>query len=387
MSQIRASQFQKQIVNPKVSDGKIDSQELAQLNVQIQRADVSPNEKKMFMMLAKKINQATTNGFFKSEKVTANEMKSIEALASQLKGSKLVDQLMADFKSNQAAATPTESASQTQAAPSTTKSGGGLGAAIARFFQNLFGGGNKTTTTTSQSSVRSVPQHNSSPVDSRASFGTPRRSGTSQGTARRQTSSQPSPVRQAGGVGPLRTNGAIPSWMVSQNGTGLPSAGGDCGPATAAMVARRFGFNTNANSREAVQTARQHAGVTRSRNGGAWAISEAEVTKSIQGMTGGAVRQTSSTGLIRSNSSGAANRVRQALSESLSRGDMPILLTGSPSSSSRHYMVVTEVKPNGNLVMADPAGGKVWEMTPQKLEQLMRKADRRGGTNVMSYNN
>lgn len=51
-------------------------------------------------------------------------------------------------------------------------------------------------------------------------------------------------------------------------------------------------------------------------------------------------------------------------------------------------MVVTEVKPNGNLVMADPAGGRVWEMTPAMLESLMEKADGRvrPGTTVMSFN-
>jgi hypothetical protein len=191
-------------------------------------------------------------------------------------------------------------------------------------------------------------------------------------------------TRRSGRVQPLSTPGRTPSWIVSQNGTGLSSASGDCGPASAAMVARRFGFNTNMNSREAVQAARSAAGVT-SRRRGAWAIDENEVTKAIQAMTGGTVRETADTGLLRA---GAGNRdkIISTLRQSISQGDMPILLTGSRSTSSRHYMVVTDVKSNGNLVMADPAGGQTWEMTPEMLDKLMQKANRRGGTRVMAYN-
>ncbi len=192
-------------------------------------------------------------------------------------------------------------------------------------------------------------------------------------------------TRRSGSVQPLSTPGRTPSWIVSQNGTGLASAGGDCGPASAAMIARRFGFNTNMDSRGAVQAARNASGLTSARADGSWAITEDQVTKSIQTMTGGTVRETADTGLLRS---GAGNRdkIVNALRQSLANGDMPILLTGSPSTSSRHYMVVTDVKDDGTLVMADPAGARMWEMTPNHLDQLMRKADSRGGSRVMAYN-
>lgn len=175
----------------------------------------------------------------------------------------------------------------------------------------------------------------------------------------------------------------VRNWILSQ-GTGLPSQNGDCGPTSLAMVAKRFGFLQGMSNRDAVQAARNATGVTRSRNG-AWAVTEGEIARGISRLTGGQVQQTQATGLLRSGSANQA-KVTQALRDSLARGDMPILLTGSPSTSSRHYMVVTEVKPDGTLMMADPGGGRVWPMSQSKLAELMAKADNRGGTNVMSYN-
>jgi len=181
--------------------------------------------------------------------------------------------------------------------------------------------------------------------------------------------------------GPTASRGTAPSWLLTQN-TGLRSSGGDCGPATAAMVAKRFGFLDGADSRAAVQAARNASGVTSPRNG-QWAITEAEVRRSVESMTGGQVRMTAQDSFRSGQGSDLTNTLRQRLAN----GDMPILLTGSPSSNFRHYMVVTEVKPNGNLVMADPAGqGYMWEMTPDKLAELMTKADSRGGSHILSFN-
>lgn len=173
-------------------------------------------------------------------------------------------------------------------------------------------------------------------------------------------------------------------FYVSQNGTGLASAGGDCGAACAAMVAKRFGFiDEDASNREAVQTARNASGVTRARDG-AWAISEAEVAQAVQRMTGGQVRQTAH----QSFRSGQAGELVGMLRSQIAKGAMPILETGSPynSNGGRHYMVVMEVKPNGNLVLADPGGRGQWEMTPEKLAEEMRQADKRGGSHVLAFN-
>ncbi|MBT9547457.1 MAG: hypothetical protein IV090_18835 [Candidatus Sericytochromatia bacterium] len=179
-------------------------------------------------------------------------------------------------------------------------------------------------------------------------------------------------------------SGEFGDFYVTQNGNGLASGGGDCGPACAAMVAKRFGFiDDDASSREAIQTARQAAGVTQARDG-AWAISESEVAQSVQRMTGGQVRQTAH----QSFRSGQANELVGMLRSQIAKGAMPILETGSPynSGGGRHYMVVMEVKPNGNLVLADPGGRGQWEMTPQKLAEEMAQADKRGGSHVLAFN-
>jgi hypothetical protein len=179
-------------------------------------------------------------------------------------------------------------------------------------------------------------------------------------------------------------SGEFDDFYVTQNGNGLASGGGDCGPACAAMVAKRFGFiDDDASSREAIQTARQAAGVTSARDG-AWAISESEVAQSVHRMTGGQVRQTAH----QSFRSGQANELVGMLRSQIAKGAMPVLETGSPYSTNggRHYMVVMEVKPNGNLVLADPGGRGQWEMTPQKLAEEMAQADKRGGSHVLAFN-
>lgn len=173
-------------------------------------------------------------------------------------------------------------------------------------------------------------------------------------------------------------------FYVTQNGNRLASGAGDCGPACAAMVAKRFGFiNQNCSSRDAVLKARQACGVTSSRNG-AWAISESEVAKAVRNMSGGQVRQTGNESFRSSQSQSFI----QSLRNHLSQGDMPIIEIGSPYNShgGRHYMVAMEVKPNGNIVVADPGGKHQWEITPQKLAEEMRQADAKGGSHILAFN-
>lgn len=317
------------------SDGQITRKEARELSAFIDSTALPEQDKSAAKNMISQLKKATTGSFlffsWKS-KVTASEMQGLQNLAQT---NSMAKSLLESFAQANPAPAPTRTRDRSQVGPrrqaASFNPGGGI-----------FG-----------NSANRTPNSGA--------------------------------TRRAGRVQPLSTPGRTPSWMVSQNGTGLASASGDCGPASAAMVARRFGFNTNMNSRDAVQAARNASGVTSSRNGGKWAISENEVTQSIQRMTGGTVRETADTGLLRS-SAGNREKIVSALRQSLANGDMPILLTGSPSTSSRHYMVVTDVKDDGTLVMADPAGGRMWEMTPAHLEQLMSKADKRGGSRVMAYN-
>ena len=49
-------------------------------------------------------------------------------------------------------------------------------------------------------------------------------------------------------------------------------------------------------------------------------------------------------------------------------------------------MVVSNVKPDGTLVVADPGTrAMVNEFSPSELTALMKKADKRGGTHILSY--
>lgn len=319
------------------SDGQITRKEAKELTQFIDSTGLPDNDKNALKGMVSQLNKATTGNFlffsWKS-KITPSEMQGLQNLAQT---NSMAKDLLQSFQSAnpapqpQAPSRPAQDQTQVRSQPqqASFSPGGGL-------FGGLFAGNNRN-------------------------------------------------ANRAEGVAPLSSRGGTPPWIVSQNGTGLSSAGGDCGPASAAMVARRFGCNTDMSSREAVQAARAAAGVTRPR-GGAWAIDENEVTQSIQNMTGGQVRETADTGLLRSGSSNR-QQIIDTLRSSIARGDMPILLTGSPSSSSRHYMVVTDVQQDGSLIMADPAGGRTWRMTPERLSELMQKADRRGGSRVMAYNN
>lgn len=169
---------------------------------------------------------------------------------------------------------------------------------------------------------------------------------------------------------------------VSQNGNNMPSGGGDCGPAVAAMVLKHYGHIPQGTSNaDAIRAVRREVGVTSPRDG-AWAITEGEITNGIEGLSGGSVRETGK----RNFSGGQGSALRAEVEAQLGRGALPIIELGSPySSPGRHYMVALEVKSNGNIVVADPGGNRQWEITPDRLNQLMEKADRRGGSYVMSY--
>lgn len=185
-------------------------------------------------------------------------------------------------------------------------------------------------------------------------------------------------------------DGRVPAWGVGQNGTGLASAGGDCGPASAAMVLKAMGIlPENMSSADAIQAVRRAGHAVRTSP--PYAMSEAQIYQAIETLSGGRVRNDAhiTTDLIRSNSPDAYHKITHAIQQSLAAGNMTMLLTGSPSTNSRHYMIVSHINENGNFVIVDPAGhggqARVWEMTPTQLQQLMREADARGGSRVMSF--
>lgn len=189
-----------------------------------------------------------------------------------------------------------------------------------------------------------------------------------------------------------------PDWYLNQYDTGLASKSGDCGPTSAAMVARSFGLmDPNLSGADAVQAARDASGFVGS--GPPWAISEDQVTRSIETLSGGQLQETSRTEY----QSGQSAALIATIQEQLARGERPVLLSGTTSddpeyAGNRHYVVITGITPEGNLLIADPAlqldpnnpahhPPPAQMYTPQELEELLQRADNsgKGGTVLMSY--
>ncbi|MEK7434640.1 MAG: C39 family peptidase [Cyanobacteriota bacterium] len=180
-----------------------------------------------------------------------------------------------------------------------------------------------------------------------------------------------------GNFGKTSGSNNLYDFYVSQ-GNGLKSSGSDCGPSCATMVLKRFGvFDSDTTGAQGTRQIRSLLGQSNH------AIDEGQVEKSIESLSGGAVRKTSSSDF--SSSSSLINYAKQQLAQ----GSMPILLTGSPyhddepNYDGRHYMVITGIDQNGNIQLADP-GGKYEEMSPERLAHLMNKTGR--GTSVMAFN-
>lgn len=178
-----------------------------------------------------------------------------------------------------------------------------------------------------------------------------------------------------------------PDWHVQQYYTGLPSEEGDCGPSCAAMVARSFGYLSNCNSAQAIQNVRETVGVTAPRNGH-WAIGEGEISTAVSRLTGGQVHRTAN----HNYAPGQSAQMIADIKASLAKGERPMLLTGVPGANYRHYMVVSGVDENNNLILADPAmvdtGSSITTRvaTPQDLEQWMNAAVSIGRSNtVMTF--
>ncbi|MFN8674427.1 MAG: C39 family peptidase [Candidatus Sericytochromatia bacterium] len=177
----------------------------------------------------------------------------------------------------------------------------------------------------------------------------------------------------------LSCNFDMNDYFVCQ-GTNLPSRSGDCGPSSASMILKAFGV-CDASDETMIKTVRAAAGVTKKR-GGAWALDESEVTKAIEKISKGKVEEKSNKSFSTSNQKTMINHIKAELKA----GRLPIIETGSPYSQNRHYMVVSNVKPDGTLVVADPGTrAMVNEFSPSELTALMKKADKRGGTHILSY--
>lgn len=152
--------------------------------------------------------------------------------------------------------------------------------------------------------------------------------------------------------------------------TGSRSQGGDCGPTSGAMILRSFGINAS------VADVRSNAPDKPSR--APWALSEGQISSSINKLSGGKVRQSGDTEQY---SPRNQQKLMDDIKAQLSEGKMVMLCTGNSrsSSDSRHYIVITGMDANNNLQYADPAisqnGSGPMYMSPEQLTQRMNNAD------------
>lgn len=180
------------------------------------------------------------------------------------------------------------------------------------------------------------------------------------------------------------TSASIPNpctFYVSQNGNGLSTGGRDCGPASASMVLKRFGvFNENMSSKDAILSVRQASGNKST------AFTESQFERSVETLSNGKVKMTED----KSGFGKDPKIFADYLKNEIDKGLLPVIEVGSPyhdnnaNFQGRHFMVVSEVKDDGSVVVADPGGKQITTLSPERLEELLRKGMARGN-HVLSF--
>ena len=171
------------------------------------------------------------------------------------------------------------------------------------------------------------------------------------------------------------------SYYVTQNGNNLSTGGRDCGPACASMILKGFGvFDGQQSSRDSILAVREASG-NRST-----AFTESNLERSVEQLSNGRVK-------LQEDKSGFGRDPKvfaDYVKGELAKGNMPVIEVGSPyhdnkpNFQGRHYMVVSEVKEDGSMVVADPGGNQICTITPERLEELLRKGESRGN-HVLSF--
>ncbi len=161
--------------------------------------------------------------------------------------------------------------------------------------------------------------------------------------------------------------------------SGLASQNGDCGPSAVKMILKANGMDAS------IGSIRQSAGVPRPR-GGAWAISENEIKKSIEKLSGNRIKEVNRKSF---NAFSHTSMINYLKSE-LSKGRMPVLLTANNSLTGRHYTVVVGIKNDGSILVADSArrasdNGGISTYSKYNMLKKLGVASMYGGTHIMSF--
>ncbi len=151
---------------------------------------------------------------------------------------------------------------------------------------------------------------------------------------------------------------------IGEHGTPM-EAQGNCGPASIAMLVSRFGGEA-----PTMQQIRKNASAITGNRPGTYGLDGGQLERGLkntladQGIT--VETHTESYG------SKETDQLIEDMRQGLAEGKQMILLTSNLETGSQgHYVVVTEVKPNGNIVVQDPQSenGQNREYTPEELKQ------------------
>ncbi|MFN8670779.1 MAG: papain-like cysteine protease family protein [Candidatus Sericytochromatia bacterium] len=167
-----------------------------------------------------------------------------------------------------------------------------------------------------------------------------------------------------------REDKALSCYVDQKNG--LASSEGDCGPASASMILKLFGFLKGKSDESCISTVRGACEVSRARNG-KWAINESEVQEAIIELSKGKITLgnkplsiNSTKSLPQNKKEQMAIKVQNYVRDALKKGQ-EIIIEGGYIGKSRHYMVVAGMLKDGTLMMLDPYNPK------QKIVPLDRK--------------
>lgn len=177
--------------------------------------------------------------------------------------------------------------------------------------------------------------------------------------------------------------------LICQGQTGLKSSDGDCGPSSAAMILRKFGFIKGKSDAQAVQSVRDSCDAPKS---APFAIDEKQQATAISELSGGQIKKLDSMtfegGAGKSRKDATLqdiSKMSDFINNQMNSGRQVVLETGSPfgGGEGRHYMVVDHIRDDGIFMIADPALGRVVPYSPEDLMSYINQTTR--NTELLSY--
>lgn len=165
---------------------------------------------------------------------------------------------------------------------------------------------------------------------------------------------------------------------IGKNGSRM-EAQGNCGPASAAIIIQEFGIEA-----PSMRDLRKEVGAPTGSRSRAYALTADQVGKAVtETLASHNIDVDYDVDALSTN----VNRTLEAIKERLDAGDKVILLSSNLATQSRgHYVVVTEVRADGSIVIDDPGrrNGEDDVYSKKRLEQTLKtRANRYGMPNSL----